>query len=106
MVVIGLQIKFRSRTSGSFGRSPVGRTMEWITQTWLRFTCALISAITIVIVFSADAPAENKISMIVLSPLLAIFWWYLFLLLILLCRYLGAFGKVLANVLVVYFFLF
>src|SRR6266705_3023301 len=30
---------------GTFGGSPIGLAIEWITKTWLRFTCLLFSAI-------------------------------------------------------------
>jgi hypothetical protein len=51
--VMELQIEFASRKPGSFGTSAIGRIMEWITKTWLRFTCTFFSAvITIGVLFS------------------------------------------------------
>jgi hypothetical protein len=80
--------------------------MEWGTQTWLRFTCVLFSTIIVIGALSANIPTADKLPLIILSPALAIVWWYMFLLLLLICRYLGSFGKLLAHFLVIYFFLF
>jgi hypothetical protein len=105
--MIQLYLKFESRKSGSFGRSRVGRSAEWITTTWFRFTCALF-----VVIFSLclspipTISSSQKIALVLVSPIAAVFYWYSFLLCLLVCRYLGAFGKVLAHVLIVYFYLF
>ena len=101
-----IQIEFTSRKPGSFGGSPIGLTMEWITKTWLRFTCLLFCAIIIVLVPSLNVPPSDKLPLIIFAPLVAVIYWYMFLFLLLLCRYLGLFGRILAHVLVIYFFLF
>lgn len=101
-----LQIEFRSRKPGSFGGSPIGKALEWLTKTWLRFTSLLFSMIVIVAVMPSNVPTSDKLPLIILSPLFAVIYWYILLFLLLLCRYLGLFGRVLAHVLVVYFFLF
>jgi hypothetical protein len=99
-------LKFPSRRPGSLGTSQVGRVAEWITATWLRFTCTLfVLAIVLVVVFS-NAPASEKLMLIVLSPLAALFYWYALLFSLLICRYLGTFGIILAHVLVIYFYMF
>lgn len=101
-----LQIEFASRKPGSFGSSPLGLALEWITKTWLRFTCLLISAIVIIAVLSSNIPPSDKLPFIIFAPLAAVMYWYMFLFLLLICRYLGLFGRVLAHFLVIYFFLF
>ena len=101
-----LQIEFRSRKPGSFGGSPIGLALEWITKTWLRFTCLLFSAIIIVAVMPSSIHPSEKLPLIILAPLFAVIYWYMFLFLLLVCRYLGLFGRLLAYVLVIYFFLF
>jgi len=101
-----LQIKFATRTAGSFGTSPAGLVMEWITKTWLRFTCCLLSAVIVLIALSSGAPASEKLTLIVLAPVMSIVYWYMLLFMLLLCQYLGLVGRVLAHVLVIYFFLF
>lgn len=106
MQPIELHITFRSRQPGSFGGSPPGRLVEWVTQTWLRFTCFLFSSIIVIVALSANMPPDEKTALIVLSPALAIIWWYAFLFMLLVCRYLGIFGKLLAHFLIIYFYLF
>jgi hypothetical protein len=106
LVAVELQIEFTSRRPGTFGGSPIGLAMEWMTKTWLRFTCLLFSAIIIITVIGSDVPASEKLPLIILAPVLAIIYWYLFLFMLLICRYLGLLGRILAHVLVIYFFLF
>lgn len=101
-----LQIEFTSRKPGSFGGSPIGLAMEWITKTWLRFTSLLLSAIIIIIVLHSNEPPSDKLHLIVSAPLLAVIYWYMLLFLLFICRYLGLFGRIFAHVLVIYFFLF
>lgn len=101
-----LQIKFSSRRAGSFGNSPVGRVAEWMTATWLRFTCLLMTAVIVTVGFSSNLPPSDKLPLILCSPLVAVLYWYFLLFLILICRYLGRFGVVLANAAVIYFYFF
>jgi hypothetical protein len=101
-----LQIEFASRKPGSFGGSRIGLAMEWVTRTWLRFTCLLFSAIIIIAVLPSNIPSSDKLPLIIFAPLAAVIYWYMFLFLLLICRYLGLFGRILAHVLVIYFFLF
>jgi hypothetical protein len=103
---VELQIEFTSRRPGSFGLGIAGRTMEWLTTTWFRFTCLAISAIIIMAALSANMPFSSRIALIVFAPIAATFYWFAFLFLLLICRYLGTFGRVFANVLVIYFYLF
>jgi len=44
--------------------------------------------------------------MIILAPIGATMYWYLFLFLLLISEYLGTVGRVLSRVLVVYFYIF
>lgn len=104
--MVQLYFKFRSRPSGSFGTSPVGQIAEWITTTWLRFTCFLIVLVIVFIVAPSSLPTSEKLSIIVLSPLFAVFYWFGLLFCILVSRRLGAFGTLFANILVIYFYLF
>jgi hypothetical protein len=101
-----LQIEFSSRRAGSFGGSPIGLAMEWITKTWLRFTCLLFSGVIIVAVLASSMPPSEKWPIVIFAPLAAVVYWYVFLFLLLICRYLGRFGRIFAHVLVIYFFLF
>lgn len=101
-----LEIEFASRKLGSFGSSPIGLAMEWITKTWLRFTCLLFCAIIIIAVPPSNMPPSDKLPLIIFAPLVAVIYWYMFLFLLLICRYLGLFGRILAHILVIYFFLF
>lgn len=101
-----LQIEFTSRKPGSFGHSPVGRTFEWITTTWLRFTCFLFCMIITLMALASPMPASEKFMLILFAPFVALVYWYMFLFLLLICRYLGRFGRILAHVLIIYFFLF
>jgi hypothetical protein len=103
---VELQIEFTSRKPGSFGLSPFGRTLEWVTRTWLRFTCFLFSAGIALIALSSPMPVSEKFVLIVFAPVAALVYWYMFLFLLLICRYLGRFGRVFAHVLIIYFFLF
>ena len=80
--------------------------MEWLTKTWLRFTCLLFSAIIILVVISSDILPSDKLTLIICAPVIAVFFWYMFLFMLLICRYLGLSGRILAHVLVIYFFLF
>jgi hypothetical protein len=104
--MIDLHIKFRSRTAGSFGRTPVGRLGEWVTATWFRFTCLLFTGIFVLVVLASSMTANERLIAIAASPLLAILSWYCLLLCILLSAHLGIVGKVLSRVLVLYFYLF
>jgi hypothetical protein len=105
--MIQLYLKFESRRAGSFGRSQTGRFAEWITATWFRFTCTFFTAIlSVVVSLIPSIPFSQKAVLVLVSPIAAIFYWYSFLLCLLICRYLGTFGKVLAHVLIVYFYLF
>jgi hypothetical protein len=101
-----LQISFQSRKQGSFGGSPSGQIVEWITTTWLRFTCSLFSIIIIGVVASSHLPGENKVGVIFAAPLMALVCWYSVLFILLVCRHLGMVGRVLSLVIVIYFFLF
>lgn len=104
--MVQLYFKFRSRPRGSFGTSPVGRVAEWITTTWLRFTCFLIVSIIVILVSPSNLATDQKALIILASPVFAIFYWYGLLFCILISRYLGIFGRVFANVLVIYIYLF
>jgi hypothetical protein len=105
--MIQLYLKFESRKSGSFGRSGMGRIAEWITTTWFRFTCVLlVGVVCLIIALIPTIPLSQKATLVLVSPIAAIFYWYSFLLCLLVCRYLGTFGKILAHVLIVYFYLF
>jgi hypothetical protein len=106
-LMVQLYLKFQSRRPGSFGTSSAGRFAEWITTTWLRFTCLLfVIALCSTISILPNIPISQKLTLVLASPIAAIFYWYFFLLCLLVCRYLGTFGKVLAHVLIVYFYLF
>ena len=104
--MLGLQIKFSSRTAGSFGNSRSGKLFEWLTRTWLKFTCVLFSAAIMTIVAVSQLRMPDKLLLVVLAPLFAIVYWYVFLFLLLICRHIGLFGRILAHVLIIYFFLF
>lgn len=104
--MVQLYFKFRSRRRGSFGTSTVGRIAEWITTTWLRFTCLLFVVLIVMVVAPSDLPPDQKATVILLSPIMAVICWYVFLFFILVCRYLGTFGNVLAHVLIIYFYVF
>ena len=65
-----------------------------------------MSAVICVAGLLSNLPAPEKLGLVLLSPLIAIFYWYIFLVLLLFCRYLGLFGRVLAHILIIYFFLF
>jgi hypothetical protein len=99
-------LKFRSRRPGSFGTSGVGRVAEWITATWLRFTCALFTVAIVVTVGVSNTPATDKLVLMALAPVGALFFWFALLFCLLICRFLGKFGMVLAHVLVIYFYAF
>lgn len=101
-----LQIKFASRKAGSFGTSPVGKVAEWATTTWLRFTCLLFTIPIIVFAVPSNLPIAEKAALVLLAPLISLIYWYIFLFLILICRYLGLAGRLLAHLLVIYFYLF
>jgi hypothetical protein len=103
---VQLYISFRSRRAGSFGVSSAGRVAEWITTTWLRFTCALFVLLLAVFVGFSPAPLGQKVMLILLSPVAALFYWYGLLFCLLICRFLGMFGLVFAHILVIYFYLF
>jgi hypothetical protein len=102
---VDLSLTLKSRRVGSFGTSPLGRLLEWLTLIWWRFTCALI-AVPIAIGLSTSLPADQKLGLVIASPLLALTYWYLLLLTLLVCRALGRPGRILAHLVVVYFFLF
>jgi hypothetical protein len=104
--MVKLSIKFSSRRPGSFGNSSVGRVMEWLTTTWLRFTCSLFSGLIIVLVLFSNIPAGEKIPLILGAPFVAIVYWYMFLFLLLISEYLGKYGVILSRVLIIYYYLF
>ena len=104
--MVQLYIKFRNRRRGSFGTSGFGRLAEWLTTTWLRFTCCIFSFLIIAIAPAANLPLSGKLAMIILAPIGATMYWYLFLFLLLISEYLGTVGRVLSRVLVVYFYIF
>lgn len=104
--MVELYLQFRSRKPGTFGNSLVGQALEIVTATWLRFTCLLMSIGIIAIALSSNLPFDQKLLMVVFSPIAAIFYWYVFLFLLLISRYLGKFGTVLAHVLIIYFYVF
>ncbi len=83
--MIELQITFRSRRPGSFGASALGRALELVTATWLRFTCLLVSTLIVTLALTCNIPQ---------------------LILLLLCRFLGVSGQIFANILIIYFFVF
>jgi hypothetical protein len=66
----------------------------------------LFSVLIILGVAFSNIPSSDKIPLIMFAPVFAVVYWYQFLFLLLICRYLGVFGRILAHVLVVYFFLF
>ncbi len=104
--MVHLFLKFKSRRLGRFGNSPLGRVLEWLTITWLRFTCSLVSVSFLVFIPFVNLPADEKLLLILLAPIGAVIYWYIFLFLLLISEYLGTFGKILAHVLIVYFYLF
>jgi hypothetical protein len=58
------------------------------------------------IVVSSDAHPAQKALVVLFAPLAAVFYWYVFLFLLLVRRYMGRFGTVFAHLLIIYFFLF
>jgi hypothetical protein len=104
--MIELHIKFANRQQGAYGKSLLGRTAEWITTTWLRFSCTLFTVIAWAIILSSNLSPNEKFHAFLIAPILAIARWYFLLLCVLLCKYLGTFGKIFAHVLVIYFYLF
>ena len=104
--MVELHIKFKSRQQGTFGNSPVGRTAEWLTTTWVRFTCSLIVILVVAVTLASNLPPNVKLNTILVSPIVAVLCWHAFLFLILVSEYLGVFGKVLSRILVLYFYLF
>ena len=104
--MVDLYLQFRSRRAGSFGSSQIGQMMEWITTTWLRFTCFLSTILMISIAIVSRLPTDQKMLLVVFAPVLSVASWYLFLLALLICRYLGRFGIILAHLLVIFFFIF
>jgi hypothetical protein len=104
--MVQLHLRFRSRRAGSFGSSPVGKVFEWLTATWLRFSCLMLCIIISLIAVFSDLPAGQQLAMILLSPIGGIFYWYVFLFLLLVSEYMGTFGIVLSRVLIIYFYLF
>ncbi|MEA2689721.1 MAG: hypothetical protein QOD51_2328 [Candidatus Eremiobacteraeota bacterium] len=82
----------------------MGRAAEWLTTTWLRFTCALLTVFIVLIVALSNVPAGEKLGLFVLAPLGALFFWYAFLFCLLICRFTGLFGVLFANLLVIYFY--
>ena len=101
-----IHVKFGSRRAGSFGMSAPGRVAEWITTTWLRFTCALFTVAIVAIVSLSDISLRQKMLLDVTAPIGALFAWFALLFCLLVCRNLGLFGKILANALVIYFYVF
>ena len=101
-----IHVKFSCRRAGSFGTSPFGRVAEWITATWLRFTCTLFTLVIEAIVVLSASPAREKVWLMLTAPIGAIFAWYALLFCLLVCRNLGTFGRILANALVIYFYVF
>lgn len=104
--MVDLHIKFKSRRPGTFGSSPVGKFAEWVTTTWLRFTCTLFTALFVTLALASSIPPADKLTTLAVAPVAALMLWYFFLFSILLCEYLGTFGKLLSRLLVVYFYLF
>lgn len=104
--MVGLHIRFKNRHRGSFAGSKLGNFFEWVTATWLRFTCMWLSSFIVIMVLISTLPPAEKIMSIIVAPLISAICWYVFLFLLLICKYLGTFGKFLAHGLVVYFFLF
>jgi hypothetical protein len=104
--MVQLFIKFRSRRSGSLGLSPLGRLLEWLTTTWLRFTCLVFVLLIIAIAPFANIPPNEKFILIIFAPIGAVVYWYFFLFLLLISEYLGTFGRILAHVLIIYFYFF
>ena len=104
--MIDLQITFTSRQRGSLAHLPAGTMLEFLTKTWLRFTCALIVVFVAAVVTVSPLQPGEKFGLIVASPVFAIAFWYTLLSCLLVCRYLGSLGQVLAHLLIVYFFLF
>jgi hypothetical protein len=103
--MVQLYFRFQCRRRGSFGPSTVGRIAEWITTTWLRFTCVVFSILIIAVAPLANLPSNDKMIMVIFAPIGAVMYWYIFLFLLLISEYLGTFGKVLSRVLVIYFYL-
>ena len=96
--MVELQITFSSRTPGSFGNTAAGRIAEWLTKTWLRFTCALISSMIIIVVLSlSQLPLSEKVPLLLSAPIIAVIYWYMFLCLLWVCRYLGWVGRVFGS---------
>jgi hypothetical protein len=104
--MIDLQITFTSRPAGSLVSLPGGAMLEFLTQTWLRFTCALVVTCVAIIVIVSPLPPGEKFGLIMTSPIFALAFWYALLGCLLVCRYLGFFGQVLAHLLIICFFLF
>lgn len=101
-----IHLNFRSRRPGSFGPSPLGRLAESVTLTWLRFTCTLFTLLIGAAAVLSSAPLTDKAMLIVAAPIGALAFWCALLLCLLVCRYLGVAGRILAHVLVIYFCVF
>lgn len=65
-----------SRRAGSFGASAVGRAMEWLTMSWIRFEIALawVAVLLSLFVGSSGAPAELTFGLLA-SPIIAVVVW-------------------------------
>jgi sterol desaturase/sphingolipid hydroxylase (fatty acid hydroxylase superfamily) len=103
---VRVHLSFRSRRAGSFGTSSIGRVAEWVTTTWLRFTCALFVVVIVLVAILSPMAAGQKLMLIVFAPIAALFYWYGLLVCLLICRFLGTFGAVLAHILVIYLYIF
>ncbi len=79
---------------------------EWLTTTWLRFTVLLFSCVFWAVALSASMPLGSKAIFVLGAPIAGVVYYYLFLLLILVCEYLGSFGLVFSRLLIVYFYVF
>jgi hypothetical protein len=66
----------------------------------------LLTVTGIALALSSDLVMSQKLQAILLSPFISIVGWYFFLCCILMCEYLGPFGKILARALVLYFYVF
>lgn len=104
--VIELQVKFRSRSSGSFGSGPIGIAAEWLTATWMRFTTFLASLTIVMATIAVNMPLQDKILVVVSAPIGGLMCWFLLLVFMLYSKSLGLLGRLFARTVVIYFFLF
>lgn len=80
--------------------------MEWITATWARWTCTLLTLLFLIPTVLSDKPAADMAIEIAAIPFISIVIWYSILVMLLISRHLGVIGVALSAVVIVYFFMF